>query len=330
MSHGSTKTVVTAIVANALVTTAKFFGFAVSGSSALLAEAVHSLADTANQALLYIGLRRSVREADTDHHFGYGQEQYFWNLVSAVTIFFLGCIYTVMHSVEQLMKNHVPELSWIPFLIIGFAFIAEGYSLLVALTEFKRQCREEGKSFRVYLTETRDPTTLAVLIEDSVAVLGLFVAVIGMTLSAWTGNAIFDGIAAICIGLMMGGLAFFLAAMNRKYLLNHSNNEVDEITRKVWQADDQVQHVGRVNSIVLSPDETLLMAEVELREETLFSNMTSAEIAQAIRFMHKLDDVRRDLENDVRRITPVAKDIFIEFVIPKNKAEEDAKKSAKS
>ncbi|MDQ6970841.1 MAG: cation transporter, partial [Mariprofundus sp.] len=91
MSHGSTKAVLTAIVTNALVTAAKFFGFAVSGSSALLAEAVHSLADTANQALLYLGLRRSARKADAEHQFGYGQEQYFWNLVSAVTIFFLGC-----------------------------------------------------------------------------------------------------------------------------------------------------------------------------------------------------------------------------------------------
>ncbi len=325
MSHGSTKTVLTAIVANSLVTTAKFFGFAVSGSSALLAEAVHSLADTANQALLYLGLRRSARKADTDHQFGYGQEQYFWNLVSAVTIFFLGCVYTVMHSVEQLRHDHVPELSWIPFAILGFAFVAEGYSFLVALTEFKRQSREAGKSFRTYLVETRDPTTLAVLIEDSVAVLGLAVAVIGMGLAAWTGSAIFDGIAAICIGLMMGGLAFYLAAMNRKYLINHSNNEVDAIARQVWQADDRVQHVARVNSIVLSPVETLLLAEIELREEAIFLDMTEAEIDQAIRFMRKLDTIRRAMEDDVTRLAPDTKDIFIEFMMPNNASDDRIK-----
>ncbi len=329
MSHGSTKAVLTAIVANALVTTAKFFGFAVSGSSALLAEAVHSLADTANQALLYLGLRRSARKADTHHHFGYGQEQYFWNLVSAVTIFFLGCVYTIMHSVEQLRQDHVPELSWIPFAIIGFAFIAEGYSFVVALAEFKRQSREAGKSLRIYFVETRDPTTLAVLIEDSVAVLGLMVASIGMGLAAWTGSAIFDGIAAICIGLMMGGLAFYLAAMNRKYLINHSNNEVDAIARQVWQADDQVQHVARVNSIVLSPVDTLLLAEVELREETIFSDMTQAEITQAIRFMRKLDTIRRSLEDDVTRLAPDTKDIFIEFMMPQNTADDAEKPSEK-
>ncbi len=237
MSHGSTKAVLSAIVGNSLVTLAKFIGFSLSGSSALLAEAVHSLADTANQALLYLGLRRSVRVADKEHHFGYGQERYFWNLVSAVTIFFLGCVYTVMHAVEQLRHDNVPELSLLPFLIIGFAFVVEGYTFHVALTEFKRQCREAGKSFRVYFVETRDPTTLAVLIEDAVAVIGLVLALTGMGLAAWTGSAIFDGIAAICIGLLMGGLAFFLAATNRKYLLNRSDDEVNEIATKLWRAD---------------------------------------------------------------------------------------------
>jgi len=172
--HGSKKTVVTAIIGNGIVTVAKFFGFILSGSSALLAEAVHSLADTMNQCLLYLGLRRSERLADTRHHFGYGQERYFWNLVSAVTIFFLGCVYTVLHAISQLSENHAPELSWISFGIIGLAFVVEGYSFLVALMEFRAQAAQEGKSLRLYFVQTRDPTTLAVLIEDAVAVMGWF------------------------------------------------------------------------------------------------------------------------------------------------------------
>jgi len=321
MSSGSTKAVVTAIAGNSMVTVAKFIGFAFSGSSALLAEAVHSLADTANQCMLYLGLRRSQREADTNHHFGYGQERYFWNLVSAVTIFFLGCVYTVMHAVEQLRDEHTPELSWIPFLIIGFAFVVEGYSFFVALVEFRRQAAEAGKSFRTYFVETRDPTTLAVLIEDAVAVFGLAVAAIGMGLAAYTGSAIFDGIAAICIGLLMGGLAWFLAATNRKFLLNRSDDEVNDVATKLWQADDKVQDIQRVNSIVLSPDDTLLMAEIELREEAIFSSMSEDEIKQAIRFMRKLDEIRRSLEEDVSRIAPETRHIFIEFTIPKKQAD---------
>jgi zinc transporter 9 len=217
----------------------------------------------------------------------------------------------------------VPEFSLLPFLIIGFAFIVEGYTFHVALTEFKRQCREAGKSFRVYFVETRDPTTLAVLIEDAVAVFGLVLALTGMGLAAWTGSAIFDGIAAICIGLLMGGLAFFLAATNRKYLLNRSDDEVKEIATKLWRADDQVQTVQRVNSIVLSPEDTLLMAELELREEAIFADMSSGEIAQAIRFMHKLDDIRRSLEEDVSRIAPETRHIFIEFTSPAETPEKE-------
>jgi len=316
MSDGSNKAVLTALGGNSLVTVAKFFGFFVSGSSALLAEAVHSLADTANQGLLYLGLRRSTRAADAEHHFGYGQERYFWNLVSAVTIFFLGCAYTIMHAIHQLQEAHQPELSWIPFLIIGLAFIAEGYSLLVALGEFRRQAAEADKTLRVYFVETRDPTTLAVLIEDSVAVVGLLVALLGMGLAAWTGLAIFDGIAAICIGLLMGVLAVFLASTNRKYLLNRSDDEVTAIATRVWQADAQVQAVQRVNSIVLSPTDSLLMAEVELREEAIFADMSEEEVARAIRFMGKIDAIRRSLEDEVSRLAPEAKHIFIEFAPP--------------
>ncbi|TLS66444.1 cation diffusion facilitator family transporter [Mariprofundus erugo] len=319
MSHGSTKAVLTALGGNVLVTAAKFFGFFVSGSSALLAEAVHSLADTANQGLLYLGLRRSVRKADEEHHFGYGQERYFWNLVSAVTIFFLGCVYTVMHAVHEMSMDSQPELSWIPFMIIGVAFLAEGYSFQVAMSEFRLQAAEAEKSLRTYFTETRDPTTLAVLIEDSVAVLGLFVALIGMGLSAWTGSALFDGIAAICIGLLMGGLAVFLASMNRKYLLNRSDDEVNAIALDAWGRDSRVQEVQRINSIVLSPDDTLLMAEVELREEAIFADMSDAEVAQAIRFMHKLGVIRRSLEDEVSRAAPEARHIFIEFATPQDK-----------
>jgi len=322
MSHGSTKAVITAIIGNSIVTCAKFVGFMVSGSSALLAEAVHSLADTANQGLLYLGLKRSERKADTKHHFGYGQERYFWNLISAVTIFFLGCVYTVMHAIGQLQHGHEPEISWIPFSIIGIAFVVEGFSFYVALQEFLRQCRAEGKSFRRYFVETSDPTTLAVLIEDSVAMLGLVVALIGIGLSMWTGSAIFDGIAAIAIGLLMGCLAFFLASTNRKYLLNYSDEAVNHAAKDAWEEDHRVQAVQRVSSIVLSPQETLLMAEVELREEEIFADMTAVEIDHAIHFMRKLNAIRRALEEDVVRVAPEAKHIFIEFASPPDKPDE--------
>jgi len=314
MSHGSTKAVLTAVVGNSTVTIAKFIGFAFSGSSALLAEAVHSLADTANQALLYLGLRRSEKVADEHHHFGYGQERYFWNLVSAVTIFFIGCVYTVMHALDSIKHGHQPELSILAFSIIGFAFLVEGYSFLVALAEFNRQRKEKGCKFFAYFRESNDPTTLAVLIEDSVAIVGLLLAAVGMGISAYTGSSIFDGIAALAIGVLMGFLAFFLASVNKKFLINVADPKMDSVVRNIWEGDDRIQRLQRVNSIVISPEESVLMAELELREEELFADMSPSEIEQAVHFMKRIDLIRRSLEAEVTEGAPQAKHIFIEFV----------------
>ncbi len=320
MSHGSKKAVITAVAGNGFVTIAKFVGFGVSGSSALLAEAVHSLADTANQALLYLGLRRSEREADEQHHFGYGQERYFWNLVSAVTIFFVGCVYTIMHAIDSLKHNHQPELNPVAFTIVGIAFLVEGYSFLVALDEFNRQRNANGSSFFAYLRSSNDPTTVAVLIEDSVAILGLFLALAGMAVSAYTGSSVFDAIAALAIGLLMGLLAFFLASVNKRFLINAADPKMDERVKEIWQRDERIQRLQRVNSIVISPEDSVLMAELELREEELFTDMSSEEVNQTIRFMNRLDTIRRSLEAEVRGETPQAKHIFIEFVgLPEKK-----------
>lgn len=314
MSHGSMKAVVTAVAGNGFVTMAKFIGFFYSGSSALLAEAVHSLADTANQGLLYLGLRRSEREADDRHHFGYGQERYFWNLVSAVTIFFVGCVYTIMHAIDSLKHDHQPELSPIAFVIIGIAFLVEGYSFLVALTEFNKQRKEQNTAFFAYLRESNDPTTIAVLIEDTVAILGLLLALAGMSISAYTGSSVFDAGAALAIGGLMGLLAFFLASVNKRFLINAADPKMDERVKQIWQEDERIQRLQRVNSIVISPEESVLMAELELREEELFSDMSSEEVNQAILFMKHLDTIRRSLEEEVRNAKPQAKHIFIEFV----------------
>jgi len=323
MSHGSKRAVITAVAGNAFVTVAKFVGFAFSGSSALLAEAVHSLADTANQALLYLGLLRSEKAADERHHFGYGQERYFWNLVSAVTIFFVGCVYTIMHAVDSLKHDHQPELSFIPFLIIGIAFLVEGYSFLVALSEFNRQRKEKNAAFIAFLRESNDPTTVAVLIEDSVAILGLFLALAGMGFAAYTGSSVFDASAALAIGGLMGLLAFFLASVNKRFLINAADPKMDEQVKEIWKGDERVQRLQRLNSIVISPETSVLMAELELREEELFTDMSRDEVVQAVHFMNRLDLIRRSLEEEVRAATPQAKHIFIEFVgLPEKKDHE--------
>ncbi|MDQ6976325.1 MAG: cation diffusion facilitator family transporter [Mariprofundaceae bacterium] len=323
MSHGSLKAVVTAVVGNSIVTLAKFVGFSFSGSSALLAEAVHSLVDTINQALLWVGIVRSTRKADAEHQLGYGQERYFWNLVSAVTIFFVGCAYTINHAIGQLQHGNKPEISAIAFAVIALAFIIEGYSFWVALQEFRRQSKAANTDFWQYFEKTRDPTTLAVLVEDSAAMFGLSLALIGMLLSAYTGSAVFDGVAAMLIGVLMGVLAFYLASSNRKYLLNRSDEPLNEHAKAAWAKMDTVQNVHHVRSIVLSPEKSLLVAEVELREESLFADMKDDEVRNAICFMNRLDGIRRELEKKAvfspsqpPNETENNELIYIEFVLP--------------
>ena len=154
------------------------------------------------------------------------------------------------------------------------------YSLWVAYVEFTRQRKAANMGFMQYVKETRDPTTLAILIEDTVAVVGLTFALVGMSLAAYTGSAIFDVAAAMGIAILMGLLAIFLAATNKKYLLNVSDEEINQVALKAWSADERVQNVRHIHSIVLSPEESILMAELELREEELFADMTE-EIGRA-------------------------------------------------
>jgi len=316
---GSIRPVLAAVFGNATVTIAKFIAFALSGSSAMLAEALHSLADTMNQALLWVGLVRSKKGADREHQFGYGQERYFWNLVSAITIFFLGGGYTILHAIEQLQAGAKPEAHWTTLFVLALAFVVESFTLWLALREFNRQRKKAGRTFRQWLTETRDPTTLAVLVEDSVAVLGLVIAALGIGIARSFELPAFDAAAAIVIGVLMGALAIFLAAINRSYLLNRSDPELDQLVLKRWCSDKRVQSVPRVNTIVLSPEATILMAEVELREEEMFEHMSPSEIDQVRRFMRKVDAIRRDLEAEVRRAAPRAQAIFIEFTLPGEK-----------
>lgn len=140
-----------------------------------------------------------------------------------------------MHSLEQMKYGHAPEISVLAFAIIGFAFLVEGFSFWVAFAEFNSQRHAQSKGFFQYFKETRDPTTLAVLIEDKVAVLGLFFALAGMSLSAYTGLVMFDIAAALAIAVLMGLLAVFLAATNKKYLLNASDTTINAQTLQKWK-----------------------------------------------------------------------------------------------
>jgi len=316
--HNSTKAVLVAVSTNAIVAFAKFIGFLLSGSSALFAEAVHSVADTANQALLYLGIKRSQKASTNEYHFGFGQESYFWNVVSSITIFFLGCAYTIMHSIESLHNNNnVAEVSIVAYIVLIVAFLSEGYSWLVAFKEINSQRSADKVPFFRYLKNTKDPVVLAVFVEDTAAILGLALAFIGMLMTSMTGSEVFDGIAALLIGILMGILAMFLASTNKKYLINKSDTELVSNIKESWKHDDHIEKAHHATSVILSPYETAFFADIELSEEKIFKDMTKNEIEMAIKFMDKVDQIRHSIESNIKTNHHECKHIYIEFNLNK-------------
>ena len=187
--------VVAALVGNSFLTVIKTGAFLLSGSGAMLSEAIHSLADTGNQGLLYAGIRRSERQPDAMFHYGYGADRFLFALLSAVGIFILGCGVTVYHGVHTLL--HPPELSlsWITFAVLGVAFVTDGSVLLSTIGAINRVKGE--KSFFEHIRTSSDPTVAAVLFEDGIATSGVVVAALGIGLAHVTGDTRFDAVSSI-------------------------------------------------------------------------------------------------------------------------------------
>ena len=297
MSSGSTKSVVAAISANSLVTVAKFAGFAVSGSGAMLSEAIHSVADTTNQALLLLGLRRARRGPDERHPYGYGRERFFWGLVSALGIFFVGAGVTIYHGVHSLLHPEMPELTWITWLVLGISFAFEGAAGMVAVTTTFHDARRAGVSFGRYVAEGRDPTTLAVLLEDGAAVIGLLLAATGIGLTQATGWPGWDAAASILIGLLLAFVALFLVATNRVFLVGRSvDPQMRARVEGILSNDPVVDDVHSLRAVVQSVDRYRVAADVDFDGRVVASEVLRGRDLAAMRAAMADDEgLRREL-----------------------------------
>jgi zinc transporter 9 len=282
MASGSKTSVIAAITGNTLVTISKFVAFALSGSSSMMAESIHSLADTANQILLLIGIRRSVKPPTRLFKFGFGQERYFWNLVSACGIFFIGCGVTVYHGVTDLFGEHEPEISWLTVAALGLALVVEGSVLIIALRSAFRQKGES--SLLEFMRTTPDPTLIAVVLEDSAAVLGLLIAGSGIGLTQLTGNAVFDSIGSILVGVLLGLIALFLANQNRKLLIDQSSPKTEAAVRAALDGHPAVVRIVDLRTVIFAPQQVLLVADLSFSDEARTRpGAATDEIEQAIR-----------------------------------------------
>ena len=310
-SDGSTKAVVTALGANLAIGVSKFVAAAITGSAAMLAEGVHSVADSANQVLLLIGGRRSRRPASTLHQFGYARERYVYAFLVAIVLFTLGGLYALYEGYHKVIDPHPLES---PLVAVGVLLIAaclEGYALRTAVGQANRT--RGGRNWLRFVRLTRSPELPVILLEDSGALLGLLLALIGVGLSVPTGNGVYDGVATLCIGALLVAVAVLLAVETKSLIIGESAlpDQVAAI-EKALLATPGVERLIHLRTVHLGPDELLVAAKIGIGPED-----EGADIAATI----------DDAEARVRAAVPTAKIIYLEPDIYRPSAPSAADKS---
>ena len=269
MSADSKTAVVAALAGNAVIMVAKFVGFFVSGSGAMFAEAVHTAADVANQALLLFGIVRSTKAPTEKYQYGFGQERFVWALISAVGIFFLGCGVTLMHGIDSLFGEHEPPTHvTMNVVILVVAFFVEGAVLILAVRSLKKAA--EGKPLMHYMRTEADPSAVAVVLEDSAATLGVLLALASIGLTELTGHTYWDAIGSISIALLLGAMAIWLTFRNRELLLGVAapKAKADAILAIV-NADPTVERVAMFKTKMLDTQTYDVLVELDFYGQKL-------------------------------------------------------------
>lgn len=285
-----------AIAANAGIAATKLVVAGITGSSAMLSEGIHSSVDTFNGTLLLVGIRLSRRPATPEHPFGHGKELYFWSLIVAVLIFGLGggvSFYEGVQHIRHPQPLHDPTWN---FVVLGVAAVFEGISFTIALRQFLKQAGAEP--FWQAIHRSKDPTTYTVLAEDSAALVGLFIASVGIWLSHRFDMPVLDGVASLLIGVLLAVVASFLTWQSRALLIGEGiRPETARAIRSIALAVPRVRDVGRVLSMYVGPDDALVTMDLDFDEGT-----AAADAALAI----------ANVEQRVRERFPMIRRLFIE------------------
>ncbi|MEX2420081.1 MAG: cation diffusion facilitator family transporter [Acidimicrobiia bacterium] len=275
MATGGTRAILAAMAANAGIAVAKFAAFLVTGSASMLAESVHSVADTSNQGLLLLGGRQARRIADDKHQFGYGRERYFWAFVVALVLFTLGGAYSLYEGVDKVRNPHeVTNLGWAIGVLI-FGFILETFSFRTAIVEAKKV--KGDRTWWAYIRRSRSPELPVVLLEDAGAMFGLLIALIGVGLAAVTGDPIWDGIATVGIGVLLLVIASFLTVEMRSLLLGEAatTEDIAAITSAV-RGSDGVARIIDLRTQHIGPEDLLVAGKVEFDRSLTMSGVADA------------------------------------------------------
>jgi cation diffusion facilitator family transporter len=273
----STATVVVAGLANLGIAIAKLIGGLISHSSAMLSEAAHSLADTITEVLLFVALKRGAKDPDERHPIGYGRETYFWALLACLATFTLGAGFSFWQGIKTIVEGEEQGDPLIAYIVLAVSFVLEGASWLKAVRQVRASAQKWGTTWRQYLRETSDTTVKAVVFEDSAALVGLVLAALGLALEQITGDPVWDGVAAIAIGVLLLIVAGALGKANVSLLIGKSvSPEIEAHFRREITELEQVSDVPVLLTTVIGPGQFIVMAKVDFDDTATVADIERA------------------------------------------------------
>ncbi len=271
----STKAVLAALLANAGIAVAKFAGFLITGSASMLAECVHSVADSGNQCLLLLGGKRARRGADEAHPFGYGRERYFWAFVVAMVLFSLGGAFAIFEGITKIQHPHELDSARVAIAILTMAAVLEGFSLRTALVESRLM--KGTASWWSFIRHSKNPELPVVLLEDLGAVVGLLIATTAVTASLVTGNAVYDGYGTLAIGLLLTTIAIILAIEMKSLLIGEAaTGEMVNTIRAIIEGDPAVERLIHMRTQHVGPEEVLVGAKINFNDNLTIEDVSIA------------------------------------------------------
>jgi cation diffusion facilitator family transporter len=296
MAGSSKKVVYFALAGNSLIAVTKFIAFGMTGSSAMMAEAIHSVVDSGNQLLLLFGIHRAKRPPDKRFPFGYGKEQYFWSFVVALLIFAVGSGIAMYEGIHALQDPKLPTNPNVNYIVLAFAVLFEGGALWAAVREFNKVKGQRG--YIRAIQEGKDPALFTVLFEDSAAMLGLLVAGAGVAVGQFTGWPYADGIASLTIGVILAVVAVVLAFETKGLLIGEAaQSETVEGIEEMMLAEPGIEKINELLTMHIGPDFVLVTATVDFRDSV------SA---------HDLELTVGRLDREIKASYPRVKRVFIE------------------
>ena len=291
----SARTILIALAMNLVIAMAKLVAGLLTGSAAMLAEAGHSLADSVNEVLLGVSLRRGRLPADAAHPLGHGRERFLWAFMAAIASFVIGGCLSIGLAIRQLLVGSSHDSLLVAWLVLGFALVADGSSLLSGLGQAGAEARRDGETLRAYLLHVGDPALRAVLVEDTAALIGVALAALGLAGSALLGSTVPDAIASLFIGVLLAITAFGLARPLADYLVGRSMSTEDlQRLFAIVAATPAVEQVLALQAVYTGPDEVIVAAKVR--------PLPSLSIDSLTRAMDDLDHALRDAVPEVAEV----------------------------